>query len=126
MTWTPSASDTVESCLELVLSYQKVAVTKEQLSVDNSSAYDVLKEYSKFTPVRLTGITLDDALYYVSEGRPVIAMTDIGAAVIIYGYDAFNIMVLDPASSKVDKIGIQDSAQMFEDAGNVFISYLEQ
>jgi hypothetical protein len=126
MTWTPSANDTVESCLKLVLDYQKVAVTKKQLEVINSSAYDVLKEYSRFTPVRLTGITLDDALYYVSEGRPVIAMTDIEDAVIIYGYDAFNILVLDPASNTVDKIGIQDSAKMFDDAGNVFLSYLGQ
>jgi hypothetical protein len=126
MTWSASSSDTIEACIELLLSYQNVVVSGEKLSIDKSSAYDVLKEYSKYTPIRLTGITLDDALYYISEGRPVIAMTDIGDAVIIYGYDAFNIMILDPSTSKVVKVGIQDSAQMFEDAGNVFLSYLEQ
>ncbi|MDF2944767.1 MAG: putative rane protein [Herbinix sp.] len=126
MTWTSSSIDTVENCLALLLAYQDVAVPNKQLNTDDSSAYDVLKDYSKYTPIRLTGITLDDALYYVSKGRPVIAMTDIGNAVIIYGYDAFNIMVIDPSKSNVTKMGIQDSAQMFEDAGNIFLSYLEQ
>ena len=126
MEWTASTSKTIESCLGLVLTYQGVSVKREQLAIDKSSAYDVFKKYSKKFPVRLTGITLDDALYYVSEGRPVIAMTDIGNAVVIYGYDAFNILMLDPAKNSVNKMGIQDSAQMFEDAGNVFLSYLEQ
>jgi hypothetical protein len=125
MSWSAS-SDTVETCIKLMLNYQKVNVANGKLSLKDSSAYDVLKKYSKYTPIRLTGITLDDALYYVSKGRPVIAMTDVTNAVIIYGYDAFNIMVIDPRTSTTKKIGIGDSANMFADAGNVFLSYLEQ
>jgi hypothetical protein len=126
LTWTASSEGTVESCLELMLTYQEVQATKEQLSVKSSSAYDVLKKYSKYTPIRLTGVTLDEVLYYVSEGRPVIAMTDTKNAVIIYGFDAFNILVIDPSMNKVVKMGIQDSVQLFKDAGSVFISYLKQ
>ncbi len=117
---------TVEGCLKLLLTYQGVDISLDQLSASESSAYDILKEYSKYTPIRLTGITLDDVLYYISEGRPVIAMTDLNDAVIIYGYDTFNIMVINPATGRKDKMGIQDSAVLFEDAGNVFLSYLEQ
>ncbi len=126
MTWSSTQEQTVETCIQLMLACQKVDATVKQLSVKNSSAYDVLKQNSKYTPIRLTGITLDDALYFVSKGRPVLAMTGISDAVLIYGYDAFNIMIIDPKNNKVTKRGIQDSAQMFEDAGNVFISYLEQ
>ncbi len=126
MSWSPSSANTIETCIKLLLNYQKVYVETDELVLKDRSAYDLLKEYSKYTPTRLTGITLDDALYYVSKGRPVIAMTDISNAVIIYGYDAFNIMVIDPKTSKHKKIGIGDSANMFADAGNVFLSYLEQ
>jgi hypothetical protein len=126
ISWPVSSEDTVETCIKILLDYQKAGVSLKQLSVKDSSAYDVLKEYSRYTPVRLTGITLDDVLYYVSKGRPVIAMTNVTNAVVIYGYDAFNIMVINPASGKTTKIGIGDSAKMFEDAGNVFLSYLEQ
>lgn len=125
LSWTASSDETVVSCLKLMLSYQGVSVAKEKLSIKDSSAYNVLKTYSKYTPVRLTGITLDDALYYTSKGRPVIAMTDSKNAVIIYGYDAFNIMVIDPSKGNVSKMGLQDSAKLFKNAGNVFLSYLE-
>ena len=126
MTWSASPNNTVETCIQLLLAYQKVNTEGKQLSVDQSSAYEVLKKYSKGTPIRLTGITLEDALYYVTKDRPVIAMIDLSNAVLIYGYDSFNIMVINPSNNKATKLGIQDSAQMFEDAGNVFLSYLEQ
>lgn len=120
-----SSGNSTEDCLGIMLSYQGVNISKEKLSMQSSSAYDVLKMYSKYTPVRLTGATLDDVLYYVSKGRPVIAMTDLNNAVIIYGYDTFNIMLVNPATGKAIKMGIQDSTQLFQNAGNVFISYLE-
>ncbi len=126
MSWSASSENTMETCIKLILNYQKVNIAADKLTLKDSSAYDVLKKYSKYTPIRLTGITLDDALYYVSKGRPVIAMTDVTNAIIIYGYDAFNIMVIDPHTSTTKKIGIGDSANMFADAGNVFLSYLEQ
>ncbi len=126
MSYQATPAQTVENCLQQMLIYQGVTVTRDQLSIKNSSAYEVLKQYSKNTPVRLTGITLDDALYYVSKGRPVLAMTDSDDAILIYGYDTFNIMVVNPATGSRVKIGIQDSTQMFEEAGNVFLSYLEE
>lgn len=126
MSFSPSAAGTVSSCIRLMLSYQGVAVSDSQVSTANSSAYYVLKANSKNTPVRLTGISLEDALYYVAKGRPVIAMKDVKNAVIIYGYDAFNIMLLDPSRGSVSKMGIQDSAKIFDAAGDVFLSYLEQ
>ncbi|MDF2511462.1 MAG: putative rane protein [Herbinix sp.] len=126
MSYQATPGNTIENCLQQMLAYQGVAVTRDELGINNSSAYEVLKKYSKNTPVRLTGITLDDALYYVSKGRPVLAMTDSNDAMLIYGYDTFNIMVVNPATGSRVKIGIQDSTQMFEAAGNVFLSYLEE
>ena len=126
MSCSASGGKTVESSIMLMLSYQGVDVGLDQLSIKNSSAYAVLEKYSKYTPIRLTGVTLDNVLYFVSKGRPLIAMTDINDAVIIYGYDSYNIMVINPATGKKAKMGIQDSANLFEAAGNVFLSYLEQ
>lgn len=125
MNWTVTSDRTLESCLELLLSYQGIKVPKEQLSLKKQSAYDILEKHSKYTPVSLTGITLDDALYYVTIGRPVIAMTNSEDAVLIYGFDAFNIMVINPKQNTRSKMGIQDSTQIFENAGNIFISYLD-
>lgn len=120
-----NTQQTLESCIELLLDNQENNVNRSPISLNGSSAYEILEEKMVNAPIRLTGITLDDALYYVSEGRPIIAMTDDENAVLIYGYDNFNINVIDPNKGKAMKIGLQDSKEMFEEAGNVFLSYLD-
>jgi hypothetical protein len=126
MQWNISSDKTIESCIALMLSFQKVNVDSEKLSASSQSAYDILAEHSPNKPISLTGITLEDALYYITVGRPVFAMKNSDQAVLIYGFDAFNIMMIDPTTGEEIKMGIQDSTNMFKEAGNVFLSYLEQ
>lgn len=118
-------NNTLAASLQVLLAYQNIDKQIDQLITNNTTAYDVLKSYSKYTPIRLTGVPLEDILYYLSKGRPIIAMINLTDAVVIYGYDSFNIMIYNPATGKTVKMGMQDSKQLFEGAGNVFLSYLE-
>lgn len=115
--------ETLSSCIRMLIRHS--GKDPGNVSVNASSVYEVLTANMEKTPVILTGSTLEEALYYIAKGRPVIAMTDYKNALLIYGYDGFNINVADPAEGKVRKVGLQDSKEMFEGAGNVFISYLE-
>lgn len=72
----------------------------------------------------LTGCTLDQVLYFVSEGTPVLAKTPDGV-VIIGGYDEYNTRLLLQGDTELSYAGLQDSTAMFEEAGNVFITYLD-
>lgn len=75
--------------------------------------------------VDLTNCTLEQVLYFVSQGRPVIAGTLTGS-VIITGYDDYgNLILLDPGAVETYFYGPNDSKELFESAGNRFISYLE-
>lgn len=75
--------------------------------------------------VDLTGCTLDQALYFVGKGRPVLAKT-LNGTVIITGYDDYgNMILLNPGETETYFCGPNDSKAMFEEAGNVFISYLD-
>lgn len=117
--------DSIRGSLELMLKAQGLSIPTENINISSKSAYEILQTYAKYKPIRLSGISLDDALYYVAKGKPVFAMTDNNKAVVIYGYDAYNISVADPASGKKTKIGLQSGTKLFEEAGNIFISYLE-
>lgn len=123
--WNASSKDTVENCISLMLRYQGVIKSKEQLNTKGSSAYEVLQKHSKYLPVALTNIELEEAFYYICKGRPVMAYTDHNDAVLIYGYDAFNIKIIDPKTNTKKKIGIGDSTKLFDKAGNIFMSYLQ-
>ena len=72
----------------------------------------------------LTGCTLEQVLYFVSAGTPVLAKTKEGA-VIIGGYDEYNTRLLKKGDTELTYAGLQDSTAMFEEAGNVFITYLD-
>ena len=70
----------------------------------------------------LSGCTLDNVLYYVSQGKPVLALTEASDAVLIVGYDPQNTILFDPDEG-IRKMGINDSREFFEEAGNLFIGY---
>ena len=118
--------NTMESCIKLIANYMGKNIDNKNFDFINTSTYDIFIQHLDSEPIRLTGATLDQVLYYVSKGRPVIAMTSHSDAVLIYGYDAYNIFMIDPKLGKTNKLGIQDSTQLFEKAGNIFISYLSQ
>ncbi len=67
----------------------------------------------------LTGLTLDEVLYYVGEGLPVFAVLD-GSNVVITGYDSYNVTIYDPALDETTKQGRMDAQEMFEASANRF------
>lgn len=73
----------------------------------------------------LTGCTLDMVLYFVGQGRPVLANTAAGV-VTITGYDEYNVILLDPGSEETYYGGLQDSTKLFEESGNQFVTYIEK
>lgn len=79
----------------------------------------------KGTVIDLSGCTLDSVLYEVSAQRPVIAKTGSNSSVVIVGYDEYNTYIMDPSNGEVKPYGMNDSTELFEKAGNVFITYIE-
>ena len=77
------------------------------------------------TVIDLTGCTLDNVLYEVSVQRPVIAKTGENSSVVIVGYDEYNTYLYDPATGQISPYGMNDSTALFESAGNVFLTYIE-
>ena len=76
----------------------------------------------------LTGCTLDAVLYYVSEGTPVVAKTPVteefpSGVVVIVGYDEYNTILLNPGETETFYYASDDSTDIFEEAGNVFLTY---
>lgn len=106
---------------------------KEKLDLDVNTFPAAFLEYSldvqaiqskmDQTVLDLSGCTMEQILYFVSQGTPVLAKTADGV-VIIGGYDEYNTRLLRPGSEKLEYYGREDSTAMFEEAGSVFITYL--
>lgn len=95
-------------------------------NLGEDSVYDILEKEIPESILNLTRCTLDQVLYYVNKGIPVIGMKNKNQAVLITGFDMYNITVIDPEQQRTMKIGLNDSKGLFEEAGNMFFSYLSE
>ena len=111
-------------CLDVMLKADGVYKNTEK-ELMSKSLTKVLESNLDADVVDLTGCSLQDALYYVSRGYPVMAMTGRNTAVIIVGYDSKNTVLFDPVKNSIYKMGLNDSIGMFEKAGNQYISYVK-
>lgn len=94
-----------------------------QAAMDKKTLKKGLKNIG--TVVDLTGCSLDNVLYEVSAQRPVIAKTGTDTSVVIVGYDEYNTYLYDPVKQETYPYGMNDSTELFQKAGNVFITYIE-
>ena len=78
------------------------------------------------TVIDLSGCSLESVLYEVSAQRPVIAKTGTNTSVLIVGYDEYNTYLYDPVKKETYPYGLNDSTDLFQKAGNVFITYIEK
>lgn len=115
--------DSIMASAIMLVSFQKGGVINSDQIPKQVSVHEFLSDNIGDKLLNLTGCSLDDVLYYVSDQRPVMAMKGHNQGVLIVGYDNYNITVIDPALGKTMKIGLNDGMAMFEAAGNVFISY---
>lgn len=76
--------------------------------------------------IDLSGCSLDSVLYEVSAQRAVVAKTGSDTSAVIVGYDEYNTWLYDPATGETKPYGMNDSTELFQKAGNVFISYVEK
>lgn len=112
-------------CLDTILTFEGRVLNSEQLLVKGKNALEILEENLIDAQVlNLTGCSLDAVLYYVNRDIPVLAMLENGNSVLITGFNQFNVVIMDPVAGTLEKKGMNDSAQWFEENGNRFITYV--
>lgn len=77
------------------------------------------------TVLDLTGCTLDQVLYQVSQGRAVATRLADGSHTVIVGYDRYNTLLYNFEDGSHYYMGINDSTASMLAGGNIFVTYLE-
>lgn len=76
--------------------------------------------------LNLAGCSMDQILYFISEGNPVLADTVDGIR-ILNGYDQWgNISFYEPGAEETYLLSDEDSLELFEKSGNLFIGFLDR
>ena len=119
-------SSSLAVCLETILGFAG-SVKNVQPMLDNGKTIrQILEENLNDTTVLdLRGVSLDAVLYYVNQDIPVLATLADGSAMLVIGFNELNVVVMNPESGTVYKIGMNDAAELFQQNGNEFVTYLK-
>lgn len=116
-------------CLDTMLQYAGVVRNTEYLLSTGRTAREIMTEnLEEMQVLDLEGCSLDSILYFVNQDIPVLASLRDGNAVLVIGFNQYNVVLMNPRKGSdqdcVYKMGIQDATAWFEENGNVFLTYL--
>ncbi|MBR5565951.1 MAG: hypothetical protein IKW08_07310 [Roseburia sp.] len=118
-------ASSIAQSINAMLEREGINISVSALLEQGETPKEILKNTMRDVRVLdLTGCTVDDVLYYVSNGATVFVMTDVNEAALIIGYDASHITIYDPVKKITYRKNIEDADLMFENAGSIFITYL--
>lgn len=116
----------IAKSLSAMLGFENLNVSVQGLLDRGDTPKEILAETMQdIVVLDLTGCGLEEVLYYVNCGTPVFAMADQTQAVLLTGYDAGTVTIYDPSSEVSHRENLEDAAERFEQAGNVFLAYLK-
>ena len=112
-------------CLDNILRHAGITRNTEYDLAQGKTATTILSENMTGVQVLdLSGCTLDAVLYYVNQDIPVLAILENGEAVLVTGFNEFNVVIMEPSTGKLYKKGMNDATAWFAENGNHFITYM--
>ena len=116
----------LEVCLDVILTYEGVTRNTGYLLEQGKTVAEILQENLENVQVlELTGCSLSSVLYYPDREIPVLALLEDGNAVLITGFNERNVVLMDPQTGQVSRMGLNDATAWFEENGNMFVSCVE-
>ena len=121
---TGTDSTSLAGCLSMIAAVNGKEVTPGSINIKKDNIEELMKKYSDHTTRNLTGCTVDEILYYVSQGSPVLAKISSSRYVIVMSYNATKIRYLDPVTGQSTAVSRTEVTNRLEKTGKVFYSYL--
>lgn len=113
-------------CLRQMLNLARLDTSVLEQVTDEMSAVDAVDTLFPGRAVNLTGAPLRALLLYLDWNTPVLLIDEDQKAVLITGYDQWNIKIYDPVQGNSHKMGQQDSTDWLAGGKVSAIGYLPE
>lgn len=120
---TEQADRTLAPCIQALLLQQGIMLDVDQMLREGMSVREILGEALPGKALDLSDCTLQQVLYYISKGHPVILLTGEATADLLVGYDNYNITFYNVVEGTYYKMGRNDTAEHIADMGGHLFSY---
>lgn len=114
-------------CLETILEFCGSIKNVQPMLDRGRTVRQILEEnISDATVLDLRGVSLDAILYYVNQDIPVLVSLEDGSAMLVIGFNELNVVVMNPETGTVYKVGMNDATNLFRENGNMFVTYIRK
>ncbi|MDE7416249.1 MAG: hypothetical protein K2N44_08110 [Lachnospiraceae bacterium] len=114
-------------CLETILEFCGSIKNVQPMLDRGKTVRQILEENINDAMVLdLRGVSLDAILYYVNQDIPVLVSLEDDSAMLVIGFNELNVVVMNPETGSVYKVGMNDATNMFRQNGNMFMTYLRK
>ena len=118
-------ASSIARCISAMLQRENVNISVSALLEQGQKPKDIVSNALKdVTVLDLSGCSVDEVLYYISNGATVFALEEKNQAVLLIGYDASYVSLYDPMKNITYRKKIEEANEMFASAGSVFFTYL--
>lgn len=119
-------SSELATCLEVILEFEGIVKNVQPMLERGQSVQQILEEnLNGARALELRGVSLDAVLYYTNKDIPVLVSLEDGRAMLLIGFNELNVVVMNPATGTVYKVGMNDATNMFWQNGNAFVTYIK-
>ncbi len=120
-----SQGESLGACISMMLSQEGLSYDVAGGLQSGMNAYEILNEAFSGRAVDLQGCILNQILYYVDQGRPVLAVTEGDKAELIVGYDVYtNLVIYDPLEGSTYLRSEEDAESYYAAYGYPFVSWM--
>lgn len=115
---------TLTACVQKMLDMAGVSVNVGEERASGKSVLEIIDTYSGGEAVDLTGCEIEQVLYIISRGTPVVAFTDHENAILLVGYDQGYVTYVNPADESKKTVFWDKVKEMCADGGKVMVGYV--
>lgn len=120
-----NASSLVKS-VSAMLEFEEAGLSVNELIHAGRTPYYILNTTLQDALVlEISGCGVDELLYYIDQGNPVLAKTGENDAILLTGYSSTRIYYYNPDTGKNMNAEYENLEEMFYKGGNYFIVYLK-
>ena len=115
-----------EICLDIML--RQIGSPKDvraELGA-GKSCQEILTAEGDYVFMDITGSSLESMLYYTNQDIPIMVLYDDGEAILITGFNQFNIVVMDPLKGKLGYMARSDAKEMLAESNNQVFTYYKR
>lgn len=120
-----SASSMVKA-VSIMLTREGFGVSVNELVAAGQKPVEILQNTLKdCTVLELKKCTIDELLYFIDQGTPVLARTGANQAILLTGYTSSKVNYYNPATRQTKSADYEEIENLFQVGGSYFIAYVK-